>query len=61
MNVTDEPAVQDLFKQIKSEHGKADVLLNCAGIGTGGALALAPFENFWQDFVRAPFFTHPMK
>jgi len=50
MNVTDEPAVQDLFKQIKSEHGKADVLLNCAGIGTGGALAMAPFENFWQDF-----------
>lgn len=54
MSVTDESVAKELFEQIKAEHGKADVLLNCAGIGCGGALLTVPIEDFWHDVVCFP-------
>lgn len=51
MSVTDESAAKELFEQIRSDYGKADVLLNCAGIGSGGDLVTAPVDATWGDFV----------
>lgn len=51
ISITDEDAVRELFLQIISEYGKADVLINCAGIGAGGSLLTAPVADIWRDFV----------
>ncbi len=51
LSITDEDAVRELFLQIGSEYGKADVLINCAGIGSGGPFLTAPVANIWRDFV----------
>ncbi|KAL7905386.1 putative oxidoreductase ucpA [Trichoderma velutinum] len=50
LSITDEDVVQELFLQISSEYGKADVLINCAGIGSGGALLTASVADIWRDF-----------
>lgn len=51
MSITDEDSVRELFLQISSEYGKADVLINCAGIGSGGPFLTAPVADIWRDFV----------
>lgn len=51
MSVTDESAAKELFEQIRTDYGKADVLLNCAGVGSGGDLLTAPIDATWKDFV----------
>lgn len=55
MDVTDEIAARELFGEIKQGCGKADVLVNCAGIGNGGTL-LGPLavDLVWGDFVCRP-------
>ncbi len=45
------PRLGSLFEQIWTEYGKADVLLNCAGIASGGDLLTAPIDDIWGDFV----------
>lgn len=51
LSITDEDAVRELFLQISSEYGKADVLINCAGIGSGGPFLTASVADIWRDFV----------
>jgi NAD(P)-dependent dehydrogenase (short-subunit alcohol dehydrogenase family) len=51
LDVSDEAGVIDLFEQIKSEDGKADVLINNAGISRGGPIASASIKGIWADFV----------
>lgn len=51
LSITDEDAVREVFLQIGSEYGKADVLINCAGIGSGGPFLTTPVEDIWRDFV----------
>jgi len=60
MSVTDESAAKGLFEQIRTDYGKADVLLNCAGVGSGGDLLNAPVDTIWEDFVSplARLFSH---
>jgi NADP-dependent 3-hydroxy acid dehydrogenase YdfG len=43
--------IKDLFEQIKSDYGRADVLVNNAGCNSGGPLATTPISNIWTDFV----------
>ena len=63
MSVTDESAAKALFEQIRIDYGKADVLFNCAGIGSGGDLLTAPIDAIWGDFVslRHKLFSHPLR
>lgn len=32
-DVTNEEQIQQMFEEVKKQHGKLDVLINCAGIG----------------------------
>jgi NAD(P)-dependent dehydrogenase (short-subunit alcohol dehydrogenase family) len=44
--------VASLWKSVKETFGKADVLVNNAGILTPGNIADTPVETWWGDFVR---------
>jgi NAD(P)-dependent dehydrogenase (short-subunit alcohol dehydrogenase family) len=55
MDVTDDDSVRDGIKQIQEQHGRLDVVINCAGYGIAGAVeetssqeAMAQFDtNFF--------------
>jgi NADP-dependent 3-hydroxy acid dehydrogenase YdfG len=51
VDVQDGLQIKELFEQIKSDYGKADVLVNNAGCNMGGPLATTPISNIWTDFV----------
>jgi NADP-dependent 3-hydroxy acid dehydrogenase YdfG len=51
VDVQDEDHITELFGQIKSEHGKADVLINNAGCNKGVPIGTAPISDIWTDFV----------
>ena len=38
MDVTDDASVRDGVKQIHDQHGRIDVVINCAGYGIAGAV-----------------------
>lgn len=56
MDLQDEAQIMELFDQIKSEHGKADVLINNAGCYKGGPIGATPISGIWMDFVSLPHF-----
>jgi short subunit dehydrogenase len=51
VDVQNESQVIELFDQIKSEYGKADVLINNAGCNKGGQIGTTPISGIWMDFV----------
>jgi NADP-dependent 3-hydroxy acid dehydrogenase YdfG len=51
VDVQNESEVIELFDQIKSEYGKADVLINNAGCNKGGPIGTTPISGIWMDFV----------
>jgi len=50
VDVQNESQVIELFDQIKSEYGKADVLINNAGCNMGGPIGTTPISGIWMDF-----------
>jgi NAD(P)-dependent dehydrogenase (short-subunit alcohol dehydrogenase family) len=49
MDVTQPDTVQKAVQTIIAAHGKIDVLINCAGMGIGGAVELATPEEIHQQ------------
>lgn len=62
VDVTDEPAVRALFRDIRQRYGGLDVLINNAGIGAMNPVALTPLESARQvmttNFLGTFLFTH---
>src|SRR5207247_2130598 len=62
LDVTDEPAVRRLFKEIRSRLGCLDALINNAGIASMNPIALTPFETAQRimgtNFLGTFLFTH---
>jgi NADP-dependent 3-hydroxy acid dehydrogenase YdfG len=54
VNLQNELQIIELFDQIKSEYGKADVLINNAGSYQGGPIGSTPISGIWMDFVNLP-------
>lgn len=50
LNVTEQPSIDDLFKQIKAEFGDPDILVNNAGI-TRDNLLMRMKPDEWQDIL----------
>jgi 3-oxoacyl-[acyl-carrier protein] reductase len=50
LNVTEQPSIDDLFKQIKVEFGDPDILVNNAGI-TRDNLLMRMKPDEWQDIL----------
>lgn len=54
-DIGDEASVAQLFTQIKTTFGSADVLVNNAGSLVGGAtIGAASLATWWSDFVSFP-------
>jgi len=49
-DITSEQEVQDVFKQIEATFGGVDILVNCAGIFSPGAVAETEFEQ-WKKIL----------
>ncbi len=45
MDVTDQVAVEKCINQVLEKEGRIDVLINNAGMHTGGAIEVAPYED----------------
>ena len=62
VDVTDEPAVRALFRDIRQRYGGLDVLINNAGIAAMNPVALTPLESARQvmttNFLGTFLFTH---
>ena len=62
VDVTDEPAVRTLFRDIRHRFGGLDVLINNAGIAAMNPVALTPYESARQimttNFLGTFLFTH---
>ena len=56
VDVQNERQVVELFEEIKTKYGKADVLVNNAGCNKGGPIANTPISNIWTDFVSLAYF-----
>lgn len=44
-DLTNKDAIKTVSTQIKKDHPKIDVLINCAGVGTGGAIEEVSYED----------------
>lgn len=56
VDVQDERQVAELFEEVKTKYGKANVLVNNAGCNKGGPIATTPISNIWTDFVSLGLF-----
>lgn len=54
LDVADERSVQQMFKEIKSTHGRLDVLVNNAGIASMNHCLLTPLKTL-EDVMRTNF------
>ncbi len=50
-DVADESSVRETFQRIREKYGRIDVLINCAGIGLGGAIEDASFDDVRYIFA----------
>jgi 3-oxoacyl-[acyl-carrier protein] reductase len=62
VDITDEPAVRTLFRDVRQRLGGLDVLINNAGIASMNPVALTPFETARRivdtNFLGTFLFTH---
>jgi len=62
LDVTDEPAVRRLFRDIRSRLGRLDALINNAGVANMNPIALTPFDVAQRimgtNFLGTFLFTH---
>lgn len=53
-DISDAKSVAELFAKVKANFGHADVLINNAGVNSGGgAIHEEDPDKWWQNFVRA--------
>ena len=50
-DVSDEPAVKEMFRQVRRRHGRVDVLLNNAGIASMNHVMLTPLSTVRDVFA----------
>lgn len=54
-DVTSEDSVKNLFDIIQQKFGKADVLVNNAGVSVGHTTVdMMELDDYWQNFVEFP-------
>lgn len=54
-DVTKEDSVKNLFDVVQQKFGRADVLVNNAGVSVGHTnVDMMELDDYWQNFVRAP-------
>ena len=58
LNVTDEPAVQATVANVLRDHGRIDILVNCAGvIGTAADVSTSEFDRVLAINLKGSFLT----
>lgn len=57
VDVTDAKSVDALWKEVGEKFGRADVLINNAGINHSGPIGEIGVDEWWSDFVSSPSFT----
>lgn len=54
-DVTKEDSVKSLFDTVQQKFGRADVLVNNAGVSVGHTnVDMMELDDYWQNFVRTP-------
>jgi NADP-dependent 3-hydroxy acid dehydrogenase YdfG len=60
VDVTNAKSVENLWAKVKESYGKADVLINNAGVLNSGAIGEIAADRWWADFVSFKFASTPL-